>query len=201
MSLGIGELPELVAEFEPELSLEPKLEPEPQPEPAPEPEPEPEPAPEPEPEPVQEIEPAPEPEIEYELTITEEYVETGAVDLTDLLESLDELEPQVEIVTEKADDVSLVEPEREPEPEIAEPEPGPFVSTAWPSKHADEGEMEADLSSAMNDEMGALTGARPARPSVNVSSIPDSGQVAGLRRDEAVSKALVLKIIDGLKKL
>jgi hypothetical protein len=200
MSLGIGELPELVAEFEPELSLEPELEPEPQPEPAPEPEPEPEPAPEPEPEPVQEIEPAPEPEIEYELTITEEYVETGAVDLTDLLESLEELEPQVEIVTEQADDVPLVEPEREPEPEIAEPEPGPFISTAS-FEHADEGEMEPDLSSAMNDEMGALTGARTARPSVNVSSIPDSGQAAGLRRDEAVSKALVLKIIDGLKKL
>jgi hypothetical protein len=149
---------------------------------------------------VQEIEPAPEPEpapeIEYELVITEEYVETGAVDLTDLLESLDELEPQAEIVTEKAVEVPLVEPE----PEVAEPEQDSFISTVAFESVEDE-EMEPDLSSAMNDEMGALTGARTARPSVNVSSIPDSGQAAGLRRDEAVSKALVLKIIDGLKKL
>jgi hypothetical protein len=178
-SLGIGELPELIAELEPE----------------PAPQPEPEPAPQPE----------PEPQVEYELTITEEYVETGAVDLTDLLESLDELEPQIEVVIGQVDETAVIEREPEivePEPVVLEPEtePGPFVSSVA-FESLDDEEMEPDLSSAMNDEMGALTGARTGRPAVNVSSIPDSGQATGLRRDEAVSKALVLKIIDGLKKL
>jgi hypothetical protein len=171
MSLGIGELPEELTGG-PDVPEISAIEPEPELEVAPVPEPEPEP----------EVAPAPEPEPEPEVP-----------DLSELLDSLEEPEPEPELAPEQ--------PVFEPiEAEKPEPDAGPFISTdAFVDLPAEE--TEHDLSTAMSDEMGALTGVRRARPQVSVSSIPDSAHASGLRRDEAVSKALVMKIIDGLKKL
>ncbi len=182
--------PDGVPEIEPTIEPEPEPEPEPMVEPEPEsqvvPEieivPEPERVLEAEPESVLEAEPESVLEAEPEFGLESETVGTPTekadqglggleADLSDLLESLDE--PELEEPS-----AAIVEPE-----EIAPEEAG------------------ADFSSEMSDEIGALTGARKARPQVNVSDIPDKGGSPGLRMDRAVDKNLVLKIIDGLKKL
>jgi hypothetical protein len=57
------------------------------------------------------------------------------------------------------------------------------------------------LSGGMTDELSALTGAaRPARPVVNVTGIPERSSSI-LRRDQRVDRDTLLKIIEGIKSL
>ncbi|MCX8007725.1 MAG: DUF4388 domain-containing protein [Coriobacteriia bacterium] len=64
-------------------------------------------------------------------------------------------------------------------------------------------ETDVTLSSALTDEITALTGGgsgRP-RPTTTVSKLPEPGEAPALRRDQLVDRDLVLKIIDGIEKL
>jgi hypothetical protein len=171
-------------------------------------EPEPEPETAREPEPIGEPEPglvtgiAPEaevlltfePESQPELVPTLEpplVPDVEEPDFSDLLESLEERsthEPAAIGAFEQAE--PLIEEDSFSSGEEQVPEVEPVVE-----------DIGAELSMEMTDEIGALTGTRKVRPQVNVTTLPEEGQVPGLRRDDAVDKSLVLKIIDGLKKL
>ncbi len=113
-------------------------------------------------------------------------------DFSELLESLESLEEPTEEVA--ADEAAGGFVPRAADVETVVPESPPALLNERVE------ELGADLSE-MTDEIGALTGGRTSRPQVNVTSIPERDQGTALKRDEAVDKTLVLKIIDGLRKL
>ena len=205
---------ELEPEPEPEAELEPEPEPEEEPEAEPEAEPEPEPelevaeearaslgaldlsAEEPQPvaepagimEPALEAEPEPEPEPEPELDIEEPV--SAATDFGDILESLDELAEE--------------EPVGRIQSDTFKDEPTPtegVISTDSFLAEFDDGDFDISIRSGLGDELNALTGVERARPQASVNKIPEPGQEVGLTRDQTVDKDLVLKIIEGVKKL
>jgi hypothetical protein len=64
-------------------------------------------------------------------------------------------------------------------------------------------ETDVTLSSALTDEITALTGGGSgrARPTTTVAKLPEPGEQPAIHRDRLVDRDLVLKIIDGIEKL
>lgn len=64
-------------------------------------------------------------------------------------------------------------------------------------------ETDVTLSSALTDEITALTGGGSgrARPTTTVTRLPEPGEQPAIHRDRLVDRDLVLKIIDGIEKL
>lgn len=79
-------------------------------------------------------------------------------------------------------------------------EPPRVIST---DAYLAEFETDVSLTSALTDEITALTGGgsgRP-RPTTTVTKLPEPGEPPAIHRDKLVDRDLVLKIIDGIEKL
>lgn len=89
----------------------------------------------------------------------------------------------------------------EEEPPAAEEREAPKVIST--DAYLAEFETDVSLTSALTDEITALTGggsARP-RPTTTVTKLPEPGEQPAIHRDKLVDRDLVLKIIDGIEKL
>ncbi|MBC7266987.1 MAG: DUF4388 domain-containing protein [Coriobacteriia bacterium] len=83
----------------------------------------------------------------------------------------------------------------------SEPEEAPKVIST--DAYLAEFESDVTLTSALTDEITALTGggtSRP-RPTTTVTKLPEPGEQPTIHRDRLVDRDLVLKIIDGIEKL
>ena len=130
-------------------------------------------------------------------------VEESTEDLAALLSSLGSDEPQDTVVidtssvgldVERSADVTMISSEEEA------PAGGVISTDAF---LADFSGGDASFSSALGDELTALTGGGRARPQVSVSRpLPEPGEpTSGLHRDQHVDRELVEKIIEGVKNL
>ncbi|MDI6844367.1 MAG: DUF4388 domain-containing protein [Anaerosomatales bacterium] len=83
----------------------------------------------------------------------------------------------------------------------SEPDEAPKVIST--DAYLAEFESDVTLTSALTDEITALTGggtSRP-RPTATVTKLPEPGEQPSIHRDRLVDRDLVLKIIDGIEKL
>ena len=62
-------------------------------------------------------------------------------------------------------------------------------------------EHDATFGSGMGDELTALTGGGKTRPAASMNRVPEAAEPGLLHRDTSVDKDLILKVIDGVKKL
>ena len=142
------------------------------------------------------IEPEPAPILEIAPT------EYDAGDLSDLLSSLGE-EP--EVVAEPAgagptiiQSVPSAEIEEDPLLGGAEEMPTRVIST---DAFLADFEHDATFGTGMGDELTALTGGGKVRPSASINRVPELAAPGLLHRDTSVDRDLILKVIDGVKKL
>jgi hypothetical protein len=88
----------------------------------------------------------------------------------------------------------------EPDPllaDAAEPPAGVISTDAFLADF----DHDATFSTGMSDELTALTGGGKARPTATISRLPEPDAPGVLHRDASVDKDLVLKVIEGVKKL
>ncbi len=123
-------------------------------------------------------------------------------DLGDLLSSLAEsTEPAAESAPPSAPLIgSATASDLEPDPLLAEAaeQPAGVIST---DAFLADFDHDATFSTGMSDELTALTGGGKARPTATISRLPEPEAPGVLHRDASVDKDLVLKVIEGVKKL
>ena len=123
-------------------------------------------------------------------------------DLSDLLSSLTESSgPVAEAPPASAPLIgSATASDLEPDPLLAETAEQPTGVISTDAFLADF-DHDATFSTGMSDELTALTGGGKARPTATISRLPEPEAPGVLHRDTSVDKDLVLKVIEGVKKL
>jgi hypothetical protein len=118
--------------------------------------------------------------------------EIQAPDFSDILESLD-APPEIVQTEDFLEEFGGSAP--------AEPTGGVISTDAFLADVSDQ-DLGVGLSSGLGDELSALTGAGGTkRPQASVNRLPEEGSPLEIRRDQTVSKDLIITIIDGIKNL